>query len=297
MFPPVRRPPADTTGASRRELNFDHAPNCSKARAISVPPGRKAHIAESRRSKTCGMLSARRAHADGCCTETRGSNSRNPPRAYRRGAQQRAPMSTVDVLKNPWALVLAGAPTTQWESRPSRVYQDIGTFLDVVLQRDAGACAQHGAAARRHRIARIIDIRVGGLGRARRVSCQAAVAGARVRASGAAQIERRVSSARQRPLRLAAPDILSHDVEFLAARPVNWRAAFPAGDDRTTACPERRGAAVFRVRRRGSDRPAGRTHSATAPSAARGRAPFRAGGARRRRCADASRTGRGRSRR
>ena len=46
MFPPVRRPPADTTGASRRELNFYHAPNCSKARAISVPPGRKAHIAQ-----------------------------------------------------------------------------------------------------------------------------------------------------------------------------------------------------------------------------------------------------------
>src|SRR4051812_30187408 len=48
----TRRPPADPTGASRRELNLHHAPNpkrgpCPKARAMSVlrgPPSRLAQL-------------------------------------------------------------------------------------------------------------------------------------------------------------------------------------------------------------------------------------------------------------
>jgi hypothetical protein len=47
----TRRPPADPTGASRRELNLHHSPHpnrgpCPKARAMSVLHGRKAHIAQ-----------------------------------------------------------------------------------------------------------------------------------------------------------------------------------------------------------------------------------------------------------
>ena len=102
--------------------------------------------------------------------------------------------------------------------RSGRVHGHIGPGLDVVLQAHAGTRAEHCAAARRHRVAGIVDEEIRRLVARRGLARQPAIPAHAVGVSAAMQVESGVRGSCERPFPLVAPHLLAHHVNAQRCR-------------------------------------------------------------------------------